>query len=245
MGIRKHPEKHCENKIDKYLKKEGFSKLYKERYINWKGSTRENTLYENFFANLILKEFKEAGKKAAKEAEIAKLFEQPEPPFFKHSRNDKEGKGEEKVQRDFYLRNRAFPKSLGELFWFELALKTGKGVDLVSVDHKNEKIYLIELKIAGNKESVLKAILEIESYYQTVIKHETLFFKSLKEFKGTGNAEFMKAREKISDSYTFKKVLLLPENGEKHKKLLEDSKHEKCIELLRYLEIEVATFKEN
>ena len=90
-------------------------------------------------------------------------------------RENKEGEGEEQFQRDLYFKRKTIPIQLqeeleGEEFiYFELAASkgrgAGKGIDLLSYNCKN-RLSIYELKYGKVNENILKAILEIQTYYQ-------------------------------------------------------------------------------
>jgi hypothetical protein len=67
-------------------------------------------------------------------------------------------------------------KHLGLIIDYQIPLKdtiknTGKGkIDLISFDRETKTLFLIELKYIGNKETLLRAVLESYTYYMTVDK---------------------------------------------------------------------------
>ena len=78
---------------------------------------------------------------------------------------------EEGVQRDFYFGRRKLDDKFGKPVWFELQTNRegqGKGVDLVYYNEQTEEINLFELKYANKKEGLLRAALEVQTYYQRV-----------------------------------------------------------------------------
>ena len=132
-------------------------------------------------------------------------------------RSIKKGKGEERFQRDLYFLNRdPIPFDLAkqiigeEFIWFELSPKpgNGKGIDLISYNSKRLSIY--ELKYRSKKENILKAILEIQTYYQRTDFHK---FKSgwNKNHKQCCNKDF--SFDSIDfDESNIRKVILIDKN---------------------------------
>ena len=65
--------------------------------------------------------------------------------------------------------------SLGEMLDYQIPLKgkqsdkAGK-IDLISVNHANKILYIIEMKNSISKESLLRCIMEIETYYRQLDK---------------------------------------------------------------------------
>lgn len=96
--------------------------------------------------------------------------------YFDKARKDidkKKGSKEEIFQRHIYfdkkLDNELEEKFKNEDFiWFEFSgyPKIGKGIDLISYDKSKKVLTLYELKFGDVNEHLLKAILEIQTYYQ-------------------------------------------------------------------------------
>ena len=105
---------------------------------------------------------------------------------------------------------------IGKIVDYQIPLKNSNAdiglgkIDLISV--LNEHIYLIELKIKGNKETLLRCILEIATYYQVLSKSKFLT-SYLNEF-GTEKS-ITKAILIVNDSVQYKEMVEL-RNGERN-----------------------------
>ena len=116
---------------------------------------------------------------------------------------------------------------LGKIIGYEIPLKNSekdKGlgkIDLISI--KDEIIYLIELKKPSNNESILRAMLEIQTYSEQL------------------NSEKFKNDFKFNSDNELKKAILIFENSKQHKMLKEMKKltQSATLELLDILKIEV------
>ncbi len=86
--------------------------------------------------------------------------------------NEKSNRHEEKFAKLLFDKNNNY-SSLGKIIDFQVPLKdkqkdkAGK-IDLISFDKNNSTLYLIELKYGENTETLLRAILEIYTYYKIV-----------------------------------------------------------------------------
>ena len=99
-------------------------------------------------------------------------------------RRDGKAVGEEKVQRDFYFDRRKLDEKYGIPVWFELQTGEhgqGKGIDLVYYNQATREINIFELKYDNVGETLLRAVLEIQTYYQRVD-----WYKALKGLKRWG-----------------------------------------------------------
>lgn len=118
---------------------------------------------------------------------------------------------------------RVFNK-LGKIVDYQIPLKNKQGdkagkIDLIS--NKNESIFLIEMKFGNNKETLLRCIFEIATYYQILSKQK--FVESYKdEFGGLTEKNIKKAVLISKDSAQYDELKAL-NNGKKNnlKKLME------------------------
>ncbi len=143
--------------------------LYQSKCVNWGGKTSDTKEpYSEVIANEILLNLKEFGK-------ISKVTRSGSYCRDNHC----------KIQLDLCASNRDeenFAKritglklaEIGEVIDYQVPLKntsSDKGVgkiDLISYNEETKTFHLIELKYIGNKETLLRAILESYTYYQKV-----------------------------------------------------------------------------
>lgn len=156
--------------------KGGVENLYKERLVEWTGLTNDSTpeLYTEIIANELINNGYVAKLKGLKPINRA-LYNSHN--HRKITINIDSNRKEENVAKVLYaLFNEKTGRILGELgtiFDYQVPLKRVKGdkagkIDLVSYDSGSQKIWLIELKEEGNKETLLRCILEVATYYQVL-----------------------------------------------------------------------------
>ncbi|MGA2408608.1 MAG: hypothetical protein ABSF81_17930 [Bacteroidales bacterium] len=150
-------------------------KLYKSNCINWKGTTIDsNEQYSEVIAQELL-------KKLAEFSNIHPVTRKSHYYIEKHgyikidickSNRDEENFAKRITGLNF--------KHFGLIIDYQIPLKdslkdTGIGkIDLISFDEKTKTLYLMELKYIGNKETLLRALLESYTYYKVVDKVELI-----------------------------------------------------------------------
>lgn len=151
--------------------------------------------------------------------------------YFDTKRNNKLGKGEDKLQRDiYYQRNNEYNTvqkntnlyQNNEFIWYEFSgfPSKGKGIDLISYNKKDDILSIYELKKYGNdSDNLLRAILEIQTYYQ-----RTRFEKFVNDWDKYGKKNVGKEllNEKITIN-NIRKVILIPENTLAYKNYMDES----------------------
>lgn len=116
---------------------------------------------------------------------------------------------EKVVCRKLYA-NGFFNEHIGKIKEYEvnLILSSKRNIDLISLNGDNNEIYLIEVKgnllPNQNDETLLRCILEVETYYQIINKVRSKFI-----------SQFLKIEGIDIDKYAIKKAVLLFE-GEKN-----------------------------
>lgn len=185
------------NKIEELWLSKNFDELYKQKYINYKGELKCGESYQEFFAEYIYNKLIDNRMIYISLCDVENYTKRP--------RSKKEGKGEEGVQRDYYRGLRSMPKGydLGKCIWFELPAGRngcGKGVDLVYFNKNKGQVSIIELKYKS-KESLLRPILEIQTYYQRIN-----WSKAIDDLKAS---EYIIYNGKIS----IKKYIMFDENS--------------------------------
>jgi len=164
----KYTEQESIDKIANDYSKENLNKLYSQPYIkDWNGITKDSHIeYQEVFAEFILDRINNEQIPFISKSKI-------ENYCTKGRQNNANTDNEEKVQRDFYYgtNNRILDtQKYGKPFWFELQTGEdgdGKGIDLVYFNNQTNEINIFELKYR-NKEPLLRAVLEIQTYYQRV-----------------------------------------------------------------------------
>lgn len=180
-------------KIDNYIKKinetKDIANLYNEDIVKWTGPLNpsgERPYYSNYIAEKLLEK-----------CNLKNLFSQIEgnkrDDYFVKSHNGS-------IEKFTNRKEEIFAKSLfghnighlGKVIDYQMPLKKvqadslGK-VDLVSLNANNNTAYLIELKLnlAGrDEETVLRAALEIETYYHAINKNRKRFVEYVDKIIG-------------------------------------------------------------
>lgn len=141
--------------------------LYKSGCVNWTRITSDsNELYTEVIANELLQEIDRFDK--IKRVTREKTYFVPD--HVNIFINSNSNRGEEKFAKKLVDQDLG---SLGRIKDYQIPLKNvrkdklGK-VDLVSYNEKTKTLYLIELKFEGNEETLLRAALEIFTYYKSV-----------------------------------------------------------------------------
>ena len=181
---KKYSEQEVIDKYQEFVKLKSFDLLYKETFVNWKGSTTNNDIsYSEILASIIMEDLSsfEAIQKVSRGAcyktDSHKMIEidiesnRHEEQFAKRVMGMDLGK-------------------LGKVIDFQVPLKNiqkdnaGK-IDLISINDEEKKVYLVELKTKYNKETLLRAILEIYTYSRVVDQGKLLsdFLKDPLDFK--------------------------------------------------------------
>lgn len=145
--------------------------VYKSNCVNWAGETIDTKEYfTEIIANELLKEKCEF-EKIATITRAASYFSS------NHSKIVLSTKDSNRNEEIFAKRIMGLELSgLGTIWDFQIPLKNSlkdKGlgkIDLLSFNANNMTMFLIELKNTGNKETLLRATLEIYTYYKQIDK---------------------------------------------------------------------------
>jgi len=176
------------------------STLYKAGCLNWKGNTKEGSAYSEVIAEYLLK------------LRVKELLSQI--PSIKREDYNVEHEGiirsvsnrhEEKFA--IGVLNKSLP-FLGRIINYQVPLKsrqsdkTGK-IDLIAYrENQKNAALIIELKFMENKETLLRAALEISTYYR-MLSHE-YFLASYEKFKGLKPQNIRKALLLGVDTQSYK-----------------------------------------
>jgi len=146
------------------------SNLYNANCVNWIGKTNDtDEFYSEIIADELLRNLKEFDK-----ISVVKRNSTYCRDNHKDIKIDLTSNREEEIFAK-RIANLSFDE-LGTVLDYQIPLKDtrkNKGlgkIDLISYNKQNKILFLIELKYAGNKETLLRAILESYTYYKLVDK---------------------------------------------------------------------------
>lgn len=161
--------------------------LYKDECINWAGKTKGKENKE-YYSEIIAKFLKEEG--------IKEKLSQIKPIGRKKYKLNHDGKTQRETNRQeeifakkLFNSKREFT-NLGKIIEYQIPLKkemSNKGVgkiDLISYSENPKSAYIIELKFGYNKETLLRAVLEISTYYHQLSPEN--FLNSFDQYKKNG-----------------------------------------------------------
>lgn len=165
----KYTEAKCVYQISELYHTGNLNKLYDKDFLNRYGLTIDTKReYQEIYAQYIHSRLLDGRIPMITLSDVNKYC-----TIDRHDvvQNDREGiQNEECVQRDFYYGRKLLDEKYGKPIWFELQTNghgQGKGIDLVYYNKDTFEINLFELKY-NSKESLLRAVLEIQTYYQRV-----------------------------------------------------------------------------
>lgn len=207
---------HSKQETLEKLYKNSSTKLYQKQVVNRKGTTPDGVYYNEILAKEIL------AQETSNNASFLKLQIYPKKVvktgfIYKRGKEEPE-KGSEKALCHHWLINKEFDnqkvaKVLGKPIEYELNVvkKTKVNVDLVSFNKTTGIIYLIEVKgkVAKSSktyktsETLLRCVLEIETYYRSLGK----------DFLNNFKKETIKKGIDISGAKKVKKAILVPEES--------------------------------
>ena len=197
-------------KLENFLQNNSLESLYKEDLINYIGTTTDTTEYyteviSEFLLEKITEDFNPFDNIESITRETGYKIDSHYVENLKVLENNRK---EENFAKKLF-KNNATLKGLGKILGFQVPLKNvqkdkaGK-IDLISFNVNENSAYLIELKVDGNKETLLRTVLEIVTYFQK-LNHQK-FLESFDEFKNNTVikkavllTEGCKAREELQD----------------------------------------------
>lgn len=189
--MRKYTKKVTTEKIDKVFASNDVTKLYGESFIKWNGITGDtNEEYQEIFAEYIFHKLVDN--------KLPMIAPSGVENYCEHERKYVARNNEEGVQRDYYFGIRKLDDSYGVPVWFELQTGEkgqGKGIDLVYCINNTQELNIFELKY-NSEEPLLRAILEIQTYYQRV--NWSKAFNDLKQAKENKDKIFCSSVSKIN-----------------------------------------------
>jgi len=197
--------------------------LYQQKPINWKGIAKDdNRTYSEIISEELFK------KNILRKIESINPINRQNYRVPSHDgRITNTNRKEENLCKKLWVYCNKTGKNLnllGKAFDYQVPLKkiqtddAGK-IDLVSYDKKSNRIYLIEVKKQESKETLLRGVFEIATYYQLLNKEN--FIGSYEELEKFNNKDIQKAVLIFKESTQYQEVQNL-ENNPNLKKLVEE-----------------------
>jgi hypothetical protein len=197
--------------------KEKADKLYKMGIVNYTGKPSDSDeFYTEVIAQYIL----------SQRDYFDGILENTRQSSYKVEKHDKEMDIPKSNRKEEILAITMF-KRLDQVIDYQVPLKNKRGDDAGKIDlliEQGSALFLTELKGRNSKETLLRAVLEIETYYRTVDKAKLL-------------------RDYGKEDKEVRKALLIFENSEQYSDLTSEGKP-KIKELMKKMDISVWVFNE-
>lgn len=151
--------------------------LYQAPFINWRGKTKDDN--QQLFSEVIAEEFLKSDILTALQAlpVISRERYDVDSHDGKHRRIT--NREEEILSKDLftYCKQGSQFRIIGSIFDYQVPLKSARTdkagkIDLVSFNARDSKVWLLELKKKDNKETLLRCMMEIATYYQILDKRK-------------------------------------------------------------------------
>lgn len=160
-----YTEEQCIKSIEELYSKGDLNRLYDENCVNRNGVTTDTKReYQEICAEYIYNRLIDGRLPMIDLCDVKEYCTVPR-------KDDAKEINEESVQRDFYFGRLSLDSKYGKPVWFELQANghgRGKGIDLVYYNETTHEINIFELKHDNDNETLLRAVLEIQTYYQRV-----------------------------------------------------------------------------
>lgn len=199
--------------------------IYRKSFINWKGVTNDS---DKPYTEVIAKEL----IKPQYTVDLGSI-----PPIHRKSYltshvgaiSGQSNRREENLAKALYVLHNEKSKhrlgSLGIVFDYQIPLKSsnkdkaGK-IDLVTFDDTNNTVWLLELKQSDSKETLLRCVLEIATYYQLLDRD--IFIKTHAFLKKHNDPSICKAVLILENSYQHKELIQMRQGDRDQLKKLAD-----------------------
>jgi len=201
--------------------------LYNSRCINWKGKTLDS---EEYYTEIISKELLKKEKLV-----LLEKIEQINRINYSVSTHGGQHNGDTNRAEEIFaihLKGKKLEK-LGFVIEYQVPLKEKLSDDAGKIDlitYANESVYIVELKYIGNKETLLRAILEIWTYYKQLNKVNFL------------NSFNLMKQNKTED---IRKAVLLSVGCNAYNEAKELSKRPELKQLAKALDVDIFLLEEN
>jgi len=222
--------KKCLKETDEVLEHElkNAKNLYKSKCINWKGKTLDS---KEYYTEVISREL----LKGEKLVLLEKIGQINRIKKYNVGTHDGQHNGDtNRAEENFAIHLKGEKlKKLGLVIDYQVPLKEKRSDDAGKIDlitSTNKSVYIVELKYIDNKETLLRAILEIWTYYKQLDK-----VNFLKSFK-------LPKQIKIED---IRKAVLLSVGCNAYNEAKELSKRPELKQLAKALGVDIFLFEEN
>jgi len=216
----KYSEKRTASEVASVLNP--IERLYRQKLLNWKGIAKDdNRTYSKIIAEELLK------KDIIRKIESIKPINRQDYCVRSHDgRITNTYRQEENFCKKVWVYCNKTGKNLnllGKAFDYQVPLKSiqaddaGK-IDLVSYNKESNRIYLIEVKKQDSKETILRCVFEIATFYQLLNKEN--FIGSYKELENFNTNDIKKTVLIFKKSSQYQEVQHL-KNNPNLKKLIE------------------------
>lgn len=215
--------------------KKNIAQLYNDKTINYRGETKDTKeLYTEIISERLVMEMEDEDLFEKNITQINRDDYKIPSHYGEISITDT-NRSEENMAKNLLWTSIGY---LGDIFDFQVPLKgeqvdkAGK-IDLISYANDESTAYIIELKTENNKnETLLRAILEIHTYYCQINKEK--FLGSFEQYKSL-------------EPKDIKKAVLLEEGSLAHKEYCEKKLRDrpKLRALIEKLDIDIFSFKVN
>ncbi|MBP7088790.1 MAG: hypothetical protein KBB01_05790 [Candidatus Omnitrophica bacterium] len=207
--------------------------LYNAKCINWSGKVLGA---KEEYSEVISAELLDLGIEKLMREEIKPIGR---PNYHVDSHQKQVSRSKTNREEENFAKSLVWLKleRLGEILDFQIPLKNKKSdkagkIDLVSYKHDNLPVsYIIELKYSNNKETLLRSVLEITTYYCQLNKDK--FLKSFEKFRNLTKEDIKKA------------VLLMKGASAYYEAKEELTKKPKLTELIKKLGVEIFLLEYN
>lgn len=187
-----------------------FERLYDHKIVNWSGKTFNGSYYTDYIANWLLE------NKDKFNSVLDGMTSQRENYFVKGHDGVvfKQTNREEEIFAKSLLGLNLF--DLGRIIGYQLPLKAKRSdeygkIDLVSVNKDEPVAYLIELKMVDKGETLLRAALELETYYQ-ILNEKTFREYLVKKIGPESRYEGHELSKIDTDTIPIRKAILFAMN---------------------------------
>ncbi|MDD2497693.1 MAG: hypothetical protein PHY90_06130 [Desulfitobacteriaceae bacterium] len=188
--------------------------LYQAPFINWRGKTKDDN--QQLFTEVIAEEFLKSDILIVLQALPVISRERYDVDSHDGSYDRITNREEEILSKDLfnYCNNGNQFRTIGAIFDYQVPLKkvradkAGK-IDLVSFNAKTNKVWLLELKKKDNKETLLRCMMEISTYYQLLDKQK--FIASYSILNGLQPDSIGKAVLVFKDSTQHQEIIEMSE----------------------------------
>jgi Holliday junction resolvase-like predicted endonuclease len=222
--------KKCLKETDEVLEHElkNAKNLYKSKCINWKGKTLDS---KEYYTEVISREL----LKGEKLVLLEKINQVNRGNYNVDTTHNGQHNGDTNRAEEIFaikLKGKKLEK-LGLVIEYQVPLKEKSSDDAGKIDlvtSTNKSVYIVELKYIGNKETLLRAILEIWTYYKQLNKVNFL------------NSFNLMKQNKAED---IKKAVLLSVGCNAYKEAKELNKRPELKQLAKALDVDIFLLEEN